>query len=347
MSNLSSIWAIISARTTEIHHDPNQRLACSRPPSDRRGLQPTQATKATAPTTTARSAGFSGDSAFQKGVSTSSPAALSAFAPSGAEKLSPNDLGVLAQNQGNTNACGTTSLANVLTYWGKPTTHEQVDSSIRHFDLFTAPDKIVSYARDHGMRADIKTDAKIDDLAKMVDQGVPPIVLMDPDGGKNANMHYITVTGYDRDPSGKISDLVIADSAGGNRYKMSADEFQQKWNNLKMGGISTGLSNVMISVVPNDGRKVVGGDGVTRNASDIQLPKSSLGSTLKSAPARGIADAISDVTTAADKVEHAAEDAAAQGHRQRREEALALHLRLSGAQVPREARGLTSRGTGG
>lgn len=279
-------------------------------PQTTEGTSSTQATKAPAATQTAQSAGFSGDSQFTKSAATTAaPAALSAFAPSGAEKLSPNDLGVLAQDQGNTNACGTTSLANVMTYWGKPTTHEQVDSSIRHFDLFTAPDKIVSYARDHGMRAEMKTDASVEDLAHMVDQGVPPIILMDPDGGKNANMHYMTVSGYDRDASGKISDVVVADSAGGYRYKMSAEEFQQKWGNLKMEGVPTGLSNVMISVVPNDGRKVVGGDGATRNAADIHLPKSSLGSSIKTAPARVVTDVITDVTTAADKVEHAAKDA--------------------------------------
>ena len=111
---------------------------------------------------------------------------------------------MLAQDQGNTNACGTTSLANVLTDWGKPTTHEQVDSDIRHFDLFTAPDKIVDYARDHGMRAELKADASVNDLAKMIDQGVPPIVLMDPDSDSNANLHYMTVTGYNKDASGKM-----------------------------------------------------------------------------------------------------------------------------------------------
>ena len=142
----------------------------------------------------------------------------------------------------------------------------------------------------------------MDDIANMVDQGVPPIVLMDPDSDKNANMHYVTVSGYNRDASGKITDLVIADSAGGNRYTMPAEEFQQKWDNLKMGGVSTGLNNVMISVVPNDGRKITGGDGVSRNASDIKLPKSSFLSNLKSSLARGIANAISNVTTAADKV---------------------------------------------
>jgi predicted double-glycine peptidase len=208
----------------------------------------------------------------------------------------------LAQDQGNTNACGTTSLANVLTHWGKPTTHQQVDSDIRHFDMFTAPDKIVEYARDHGMRAELKADASVNDLAKMIDQGVPPIVLMDPDSDKNANLHYVTVTGYNKDASGKITDLVIADSAGGDRYTMPVEEFQKKWDNLKMGGIGTGLNNVMISVVPNDGRKITGGDGVTRSASDIKLPKSSLWSNIKTSLARGVANLLANVTTGAAKI---------------------------------------------
>jgi hypothetical protein len=221
-------------------------------------------------------------------------------------KLSPNDLGVLAQDQGNTNACGTTSLANVMTHWGKPTTHEQIDQSIRAFNVFTAPDKIVDYARANGMRSEIKTDANVEDLAKMVDQGVPPIVLMDPDESNNANLHYITVTGYNRDSSGKISDVVIADSAGGRRYTMPADEFQKKWNDLKMGGVSTGLSNVMITTVPNDGRTVVGGDGVSRKASDIQLPTSSLTSDIKSGFARLAANGVSNVTNAAETISNGA-----------------------------------------
>jgi hypothetical protein len=125
----------------------------------------------------------------------------------------------------------------------------------------------------------------------MVDQDVPPIVLMDPDSGSNANLHYITVTGYNRDANGNISDLVIADSAGGDRYTMPAADFQQRWDNLKMGNIGTGLNNVMITTVPNDGRMITGGDGVARRASDIQLPKSSFWSNIKSGFARDEAPA--------------------------------------------------------
>ncbi len=84
---------------------------------------------------------------------------VSARLPNGQPKLSANDLGVIPQDQGNTNACGTTSLANVMTHWGKPPTHDQIDNDIRAFDMFTAPDKLVEYARANGMRASLKADA--------------------------------------------------------------------------------------------------------------------------------------------------------------------------------------------
>lgn len=223
-------------------------------------------------------------------------------APSGARKLSANDLGVLAQDQGNTNACGTTSLANVMTHWGMPRTHGQIDNDIRAFDLFTAPDKLVEYARDNGLHAELKNDATLDDIAKMVDQGVPPIVLIDPNNqGSDAVLHYVTVTGYTRDANGKIDELVIADSAGGERYKVSAEEFQQKWDKLKMGNIGTGFNNVMITTVPKDGRMITGGDGVQRRASDIQLPKSSLLGTMKSFLARVGANVFSNAALLAEK----------------------------------------------
>jgi hypothetical protein len=265
--------------------------------------RPTEAPKATQVAQAAREKGFSGLSIFKaSGAGTTTPATSgNGTAPSGARKLSPNDLGVIPQDQGNTNACGTTSLANVMTHWGMPRTHEQIDDSIRAFDMFTAPDKLVEYARNNGMRAELKADASLDDIAKMIDQGAPPIVLIDPDEGSNAILHYVTVTGYNRDASGKISDVVIADSAGGNRYTVSAEEFQKKWDSLKMGGIGTGLNNVMITAVPNDGRTVTGGDGVARNVSDIKLPKSSFWSNIKSGFARGIANAISNVTSFAEK----------------------------------------------
>jgi hypothetical protein len=272
------------------------------------------ATTASKASIASKLAGFSNLSSFGGASATSSSTAAASTAsstpfnplepfgraPTGARKLSPNDLGVLAQDQGRTNACGTTSLANVMTHWGVPRTHQDIDKSIRAFDMFTAPDKLVQYARDNGMRAEMKTDAKLDDIARMIDQGVPPIVLLDPDSDDNFNLHYVTVSGYNRDANGKISELVIADSAGGRRYTMSAEEFQKQWDNLKLKNVSTGLNNVMITVMPKSGN-ITGGDGVVRRASDIKLPRSSFFSNLKSGLARGVANLLTNVTGFAQK----------------------------------------------
>ncbi len=213
-----------------------------------------------------------------------------------------HQLPVVAQNQNGSNACGTTSLASVLSYWGQPTTHEQIDAGIRHFNLFSAPDALVGYARANGMRAEVKDGATLEDLAHMVDQGCPPIVLIDPDGGANANLHYLTVKGYTRDESGKISSVVVADSGDGADHRLSAQEFSEKWSAPKLGGVGTGMTNVMISVVPNDDRPVQGADGTSRPASSIALPTSDLGHAAESTFARGVANVTTGVSMAIDTI---------------------------------------------
>jgi len=202
------------------------------------------------------------------------------------------DLGVVPPRQTG-NGCGTCSLASVMSYWDMPRTQEQIDASIRPFDFPTAPDGILSYARANGLRAEMKNDATVDDLVSMVDQGVPPMVLIDPDGGGNPNLHYVTVTGYERDErTGEVTHLLISNTADGSREWVEVEDFEREWGNLHMAGIPTGLNNVMITTVPNDGRMITGADGVQRPASDIELPTSSFFSNAKALLARGVMNAL-------------------------------------------------------
>jgi predicted double-glycine peptidase len=186
------------------------------------------------------------------------------------------------QDQGQTNSCGTTSLAMIESYFGHPTTHQQIDPEIRAFNLGTAPDDIASYANGHDLRASVKNEGSLEDLAKNVDNGVPTMVLTDAPGNapdpKNGENHYVVVTGYQRDASGKITKVDVADPWGVKR-EMDAKDFDSRWANSNQMGISTGDSRLMISFVPKSGT-VTGGDGVTRNAKDISLPSDSVGSYL-------------------------------------------------------------------
>lgn len=179
-----------------------------------------------------------------------------------------------------------------MTYWGMPRAHLQIDDRIRPFDLFTPPDGILGYARANRMRAEMKVNASIEDVARVIDHGVPPIALIDPGSRGDLYLHYVTVTGYGRRADGRIDEVVIADPASGTTYAMSADAFVEKWSRLKLAHVAIGLNRVMISAVPDDGRAIVGADGIERRASRIALPRSTLRGRLQSAPARGIASLI-------------------------------------------------------
>lgn len=209
--------------------------------------------------------------------------ALLAMAASGAPTTRLSQLNVSLQGQGRTNACGTTSLAMILSYWGIQTSHDAIDAVIRRTNMPTAPDDLVRYAERLGLRASLKTDAGLEDLASMLDQGVPVQVLIDPfdptgmrpPNPNDAILHYVNVTGYERGPDGRISWLTICDPGNvGYRYKVSAEQFEKVWSNLKLMGMDTGLNRLMVAIAPGDSRMVVGLDGKPRKAEDIRLPAS-------------------------------------------------------------------------
>lgn len=195
-------------------------------------------------------------------------------------------LDIKLQGQGNTNACGTTSVAMILSYWGKKTDYQTVDKGIRREnDMFSPTLRLGGYAISQGMRAGLKSDASLEDLAKMVDQGVPPIVLIDPldpkkpdktaINTKDAKLHYVVVSGYERDKDGKISKITVSDPQGknGTRFTVSAKKFEEAWSDLKLNGKKVGINRLMLSSVPDGDTIVTGADGKKRKAADIELPK--------------------------------------------------------------------------
>ncbi len=218
------------------------------------------------------------------------------------------NLGVRPQNQFDgdaRNACGTTSLASILDFWapGSPIAkHQVLDKAIRQADLFTAPDELLRFARDNGYRAGIKTDASLDDIRRMLDQGVPVQVMVDPDGdGGDITLHYVAVTGYKTDASGRLTGLTITDPGGGEVYEEDADHFTKRWSNLKLQGVETGLNRMMMTYVPEGDRPIKGLDGQVRRAADLELPGNGfLGSVFSdSQPARTLTRGISNAVNGA------------------------------------------------
>ena len=220
-----------------------------------------------------------------KGMSSAFQAdSTSSTANDGPTNIPQYGLNVVPIDQGNTNGCGTTSLAMVMNYYGQQVSREQIDKDIRQGDVFTSADNILSWAAGHGMRAEMKNEASLEDLASMIDQGVPVITLIEPSDPNDLNLHYEVVTGYTRGPDGKISDISIR-----------ADDFMKCWSNIRLKGVGTGYNRLMIAMVPKGDRPIVGADGKSRPASQVELPKSSFWADLRQMPASNLGDGIADV----------------------------------------------------
>jgi uncharacterized protein YvpB len=219
-----------------------------------------------------------------------------AKAPQGPMPRDVRDFGKYLEDQGDTNGCGTTSLAMMLSYWkGEPKayTREKIDEKIRTGPdamAFSSPDNLEGYAKDQGFRSNAISGGSMDQLKGYLDKGVPVQVLYDPnnDGGDTL-LHYVNVVGY----TGKgddIDQLTIADPATGETSNVDREEFEARWNDLELGGVGSGLNNVMIVTLPGENTPIRDRQGNVVMSDDIALPEGGTGFS------GAVADLISDAT---------------------------------------------------
>lgn len=175
------------------------------------------------------------------------------------------------------NACGTTALSMLMTYFDAPAVVRQVgaiDAAIRpssrdgHIDSFTAPLDIARYAQRHGFQASLHNQSSEHDLARMIDQGVPPMILYD-EAGDGSTLHYVLVTGY-RDVDGKRQ-WTISNPSGFTHTK-SSDGLLKAWSNLNIRGVSLQYSRLMIAIAPRTGTVTLPSGG-TKPATALALPR--------------------------------------------------------------------------
>jgi hypothetical protein len=158
----------------------------------------------------------------------------------------PSNFAIL--DQGPTNGCGTTSLAMVLNYFtGDKQTYDRdkIDSSIRPFNLFSAPNEVAAYAERQGLKVAVHSGTTLSDLHKMVDQGLPVEVLFDiSDHHDGSGLHYEVVTGYGTAKDGQR--FVELANPWGQREYMAEDAFMARWSNLNLHGVGIGFDRVAI-----------------------------------------------------------------------------------------------------
>src|SRR5581483_11886772 len=89
------------------------------------------------------------------------------------EQLLPHVASMPFDAQGSSNACGTTSLAMVMSYLGVPETKEAIDAVIRRMDIFSSPEDLVDFAREHGLQGQGYNNGSWGDIETFVGRGEP------------------------------------------------------------------------------------------------------------------------------------------------------------------------------
>ena len=144
-------------------------------------------------------------------------------------------------NQGDTNGCGTTSLAMIMTHLtGKQFTRESIDADIRRFDVFTSPQHIVDYARDHGLESQGYNHGSAEELRSFIDRGIPVQLIVNAGGSSDVSdigkLHYVAVVGYYTDPAGNMTGVRVHNSGTGQVEDWDMRGFSSsKWGAAKPG----------------------------------------------------------------------------------------------------------------
>ncbi len=194
------------------------------------------------------------------GANSSNPAGFSSFAaPSSSLTQLPNVTNMpYYRQQGN--SCGTTTLAEIMSYLGVPMTQADVDAVIRRMNTFTAPNDMIDFARSHGLEAEGYNNGTFDQIKSMIDAGCPVQAMVDgndsvsvSDAGSSGNfsvsgLHYIAITGYGTDPATGEQYITYHDpNRSDGEQQMSVSDFEKMWGNVHYGGVATGFNNYFIA----------------------------------------------------------------------------------------------------
>ena len=174
------------------------------------------------------------------------PGGLTSGAPGDVYTRIPNADNMPYFDQGNTNGCGSTSLAMILNYYGISVSREDVDKEIRRADnsIGATPEDELQFARDHGLEAEEYNNGSWEEVKSMIDKGYPVMASVTgqniaelPDGNLPDGRHQIAITGYEKGADGKEYVLFHDPNFGGTNQekKISVDDFKKAWGKEDFG----------------------------------------------------------------------------------------------------------------
>jgi hypothetical protein len=134
-------------------------------------------------------------------------------------------------HQGTDRTCAQANIATLLNFWGHPQSYPSIVAEMNPGNLPTDVNRISSYLRQKGLKAQDYRLASLNFLRQQVNQGRPTLVLLD--FGSLATTHYVTVKGYDE----AGTRLLINDPVAGPNLVMAVDEFQRLWRNRSLASV--------------------------------------------------------------------------------------------------------------
>jgi hypothetical protein len=170
-------------------------------------------------------------------------------------------------DQGDSQACATTSLSMILKYLGVDIPPDQIDEAIRRTNNGTPLNDLIDFARDHGVEAQGYNNGSWEDVKSQIDQGHP--VAADIKSGDNT--HVIVITGYYTDANGvehvQYHDPNFGDENGvpGHEQSMTVDDFKSRW-----GDTGWGLNNYYIAFGPKGADLPPGNDNGAEGILGVQ-----------------------------------------------------------------------------
>jgi len=136
-------------------------------------------------------------------------------------------------DQGDTLACGTSSLAMIMNYLGVHVSRQDIDSEVRRVDQGAMPQPLIDYAREHGLEAEGYNHGSWDEIKSYIDRGIPVQALINTKAdGNPSNGHFVAVVGFRTDPKTGQEQIGFRNSADGGKVDwMDRAEFENKWTN--------------------------------------------------------------------------------------------------------------------
>jgi len=134
-------------------------------------------------------------------------------------------------HQGEDNTCGQATLTSALNFNGVDIDYQTVINESNPVNMATDINTITNYIKSKGLEAVSYKNSEIEHLRRLIDQGKPPIVLLDY-GGLN-NEHYVLVSGY----NDKEGFLLINDPKQSANIKADYEIFEEMWENQSLGNL--------------------------------------------------------------------------------------------------------------